>query len=158
MKEALLRNMSLFGCRFLLSSAKPNTLLPLPKQPSYLSLAALVRSQPRFHSTNGGGDGDDVSKEELKMRIQKFYDGDDDAIPSIFEGILKRKLSGKHEESDDELMREICGNWKQPLDADADEDQEEIVSSFFSTDAEGSFETFSNITLFDQTSLCGDDN
>ncbi|KAL4323606.1 hypothetical protein GQ457_11G031090 [Hibiscus cannabinus] len=132
MKEALLRNMSLFGCRFLLSSAKPNTLLPLPKQPSSLSLAALVRSQPRFHSTNGGGGGggddDDVSKEELKMRIQKFYDGDDDAIPSIFEGILKRKLSGKHEESDDELMREICGNWKQPLDSDADEEQQEFGS------------------------------
>ncbi|GMI76589.1 hypothetical protein like AT4G21460 [Hibiscus trionum] len=127
MKEALLRNMSLFGCRFLQSSAKPITLLPLPKQPSYFSLAALVRPQPRFYSTNGGGGDDDVSKEELKMRIQKFYDGDDDAIPSIFEGILKRKLTGKHEESDDELMREICGNWKQPLDDDA-EDQEEFDS------------------------------
>lgn len=41
-------------------------------------------------------------------------------MPSIFEGILKRKLSGKHEESDDELMKEIRGEWKQPLD-DADD-------------------------------------
>lgn len=57
---------------------------------------------------------------ELKRRIQKFLDGDEDAMPSIFEGILKRKLSGKHEESDDELMKEIRGEWKQPLD-DADD-------------------------------------
>lgn len=60
---------------------------------------------------------------ELKRRIQKFYDGDGDAIPSIFEGILKRKLSGKHEESDDELMKEICGDGQQPLD-DGAVDQE----------------------------------
>ncbi|KAE8735026.1 hypothetical protein F3Y22_tig00000483pilonHSYRG00019 [Hibiscus syriacus] len=128
MKLALLRNMSFLGCRFLQSSAKSNTFLPLPKQPSYFSLAALIRSQPRFYSTNGGGgdDDDDVSKEELKMRIKKFFDGDDEAIPSIFEGILKRKLTGKHDESDDELMREICGDWKQPLDNAVD--QEELDS------------------------------
>ncbi|KAE8675511.1 reticulon-like protein B9-like [Hibiscus syriacus] len=92
---------------FFQSSDKPNTFLPLPKQPSCFSLAALIRSQPRFYSTDGGGGGDDddVSTEELKMRIQKFFDGDVEAIPSIFEGILKRKLTGKHDESDDELMR-----------------------------------------------------
>ncbi|MBA0732194.1 hypothetical protein Gogos_016299 [Gossypium gossypioides] len=102
--------MSFFGCRLNLI---------LPKQPSSSPLAALTRSQIRFYSTNGD-DNDDVSNRELKRRIQKFLDGDEDAIPSIFEGILKRKLSGKHEESDDELMKEIRGEWKQPLD-DADD-------------------------------------
>lgn len=33
--------------------------------------------------------------------------GDDEAIPSIFEAILSRKLAGKHEDSDSELMEEI---------------------------------------------------
>ncbi|XP_047339260.1 uncharacterized protein LOC124942748 [Impatiens glandulifera] len=50
---------------------------------------------------------DDVEKEELKTRINKFYEGDMDAIPSIFEAILKRKLTGKHEDSDNELVEEL---------------------------------------------------
>lgn len=44
---------------------------------------------------------------ELKTQIDKFYKGDFDAIPTIFESILKRKLAGKHEDSDDELMNEF---------------------------------------------------
>ncbi|KAG4190916.1 hypothetical protein ERO13_A07G059300v2 [Gossypium hirsutum] len=107
--------MSFFGCRL----NYPLLNLILSKQPSSYPLAALTRSQIRFYSTNGD-DNDDVSNKELKRRIQKFLDGDEDAMPSIFEGILKRKLSGKHEESDDELMKEIRGEWKQPLD-DADD-------------------------------------
>ncbi|KAH1131283.1 hypothetical protein J1N35_002661 [Gossypium stocksii] len=107
--------MSFFGCRL----NYPLLNLILPKRPSSFPLAALTRSQTRFYSTNGD-DNDDVSNKELKRRIQKFLDGDEDAIPSIFEGILKRKLSGKHEESDDELMKEIRGERKQPLD-DADD-------------------------------------
>ncbi|XP_039063041.1 uncharacterized protein LOC120207667 isoform X3 [Hibiscus syriacus] len=120
MKLALLRNMSFLGCRFLQSSAKSNTFLPLPKQPSYFSLAALIRSQPRFYSTNGGGgdDDDDVSKEGSPMfKLKSLFNSP---------GILKRKLTGKHDESDDELMREICGDWKQPLDNAVD--QEELDS------------------------------
>lgn len=44
---------------------------------------------------------------ELKTQIEKLYNGDVEAIPTIFESILKRKLAGKHEESDDELMNEF---------------------------------------------------
>lgn len=45
---------------------------------------------------------------ELKRKIDKFYEGGDaDSLPAIFEAILKRKLSGKHEDADDELMKEI---------------------------------------------------
>lgn len=44
---------------------------------------------------------------ELKSKINKFYEGDVDSLPTIFEAILKRKLSGKHEDDDNELMKEI---------------------------------------------------
>ncbi|PPD74455.1 hypothetical protein GOBAR_DD28618 [Gossypium barbadense] len=33
--------------------------------------------------------------------------GDEEALPSVLEAILRRKLAGKHEESDDELMDEL---------------------------------------------------
>ncbi|KAK6261379.1 hypothetical protein QUC31_007195 [Theobroma cacao] len=103
MKQALLRSVPFFACKFLLSSTKCNAFSSIPKRPLF---AALTRSQLRFYSS-GSKEDDDVSNEELKMRIQRYFDGDEEAIPSIFEGILKRKLSGKHEESDDELMKEI---------------------------------------------------
>lgn len=49
----------------------------------------------------------DVSTEELTHRIGKYLEGDVEALPSIFEAILARKLSGKHEDSDDELMEKF---------------------------------------------------
>ncbi|GAB2223816.1 hypothetical protein Droror1_Dr00004558 [Drosera rotundifolia] len=52
-------------------------------------------------------DVEDVSTEELKKRINKFFDGDEEALPSIFEAIMARKLTGKHDDSDDELMKEL---------------------------------------------------
>ncbi|OMO49461.1 hypothetical protein COLO4_38537 [Corchorus olitorius] len=109
--------MSPFAFRFLLSSTKSNGFNSIAKLPSLAachgfnsiakqpSLSALTRSQLRFYSAKDSDD--DVSTEELRMRIQKYYDGDEEALPSIVEGIMKRKLSGKHEESDDELMNEI---------------------------------------------------
>ncbi|VVA95194.1 unnamed protein product [Arabis nemorensis] len=49
-----------------------------------------------------------VSKEELKKRIQSFLDdGDEDALPNLFEAMMIRKLSGKHDQSDDEVMEEV---------------------------------------------------
>ncbi|XVF12282.1 hypothetical protein REPUB_Repub08aG0102100 [Reevesia pubescens] len=68
------------------------------------------------------------------MRIQKFFDGDEEAIPSIFEGILKRKLSGKHEESDDELMQEIRCDWNQPLAHAEDQEFDSDLSDSSDTD------------------------
>ena len=62
--------------------------------------------------------------EELKQLIGKLEEGDKTALPSIFEAILKRKLSGKHEEADDELMRELFGNERGS--EDNVEDQEEL--------------------------------
>ncbi|XVF53866.1 hypothetical protein PTKIN_Ptkin05aG0133700 [Pterospermum kingtungense] len=133
MKEALLRNTSFLARRFPLSFAKPNTFNSLPK---HHSLPALTRSQLRFYYSEFHSTDDDVSNEELKKRIQKFFDGDEDAIPSIFEGILKRKLSGKHEESDDELMKEIRGNGHQPLDEAVDQESDSDLSDSSDTDGD----------------------
>lgn len=45
---------------------------------------------------------------ELKKRIQRFLDdGDEDALPFLFEALMNRELSGKHDESDDEVMEEV---------------------------------------------------
>lgn len=63
---------------------------------------------------------------ELKAKIDKFYKGDFDAIPDIFESILKRKLSGKHQDSDDELMNEFR---KDQPDVNIDEDVDAGSSS-----------------------------
>ncbi|KAL2461710.1 Ribosomal protein S24/S35 [Abeliophyllum distichum] len=50
----------------------------------------------------------DVSNKELKEQIDRFFKGDDEAIPSIFEAILKRKLEGTAgDESDNEFMKEL---------------------------------------------------
>lgn len=50
---------------------------------------------------------DDISTEELKKRIGQYLEGDMEVLPSIFEAILQRKLSGKHNDTDDELMEEL---------------------------------------------------
>lgn len=65
---------------------------------------------------------------ELRRRIDKFLEGDADAIPSIFEAILKRKLAGKHDESDDELMEEIRHNTPGASKEEEDEEEEEETS------------------------------
>ncbi|XP_074285678.1 uncharacterized protein LOC141611129 [Silene latifolia] len=50
---------------------------------------------------------EDVDNEELKTRIGKYFEGDEEALPSVLEAILSRKLSGKHEDTDDELTEEL---------------------------------------------------
>ncbi|KAH7854371.1 hypothetical protein Vadar_013028 [Vaccinium darrowii] len=52
-------------------------------------------------------DVQDVGNKELKMRIEKYFGGDEQALPSILEAILARKLAGKHEETDDELIDDL---------------------------------------------------
>ncbi|XP_010537464.1 PREDICTED: uncharacterized protein LOC104812151 [Tarenaya hassleriana] len=80
--------------------------------------------------SRSSGDDEDVSSEELKKRIKSFMDGEDeDALPTIFEAILKRKLSGRHEESDNELMEEL--QEKHPVDTAEKGDD---VDSDFTTD------------------------
>ncbi|KAL2934197.1 Tectonin beta-propeller repeat-containing protein 1 [Bienertia sinuspersici] len=71
---------------------------------------------------------DDVTTQELKHRIDRYLGGDMEALPSIFEAILARKLSGKHDETDDEIMEEFrskteqAGDQQLQSDEDSDED------------------------------------
>ncbi|KAI5655821.1 hypothetical protein M9H77_33008 [Catharanthus roseus] len=59
-------------------------------------------------------DVEDVNNKELKLRLDEYFKkGNEEALPSILEAILKRKLTGKHEETDDELLDELQ---MQPLD------------------------------------------
>ncbi|CAL9104570.1 unnamed protein product [Musa textilis] len=51
---------------------------------------------------------EDVSNKELKRRLEKYYEADDEeALGPVLEAILARRLSRKHEETDDELMEEL---------------------------------------------------
>ncbi|KAK2647949.1 hypothetical protein Ddye_015438 [Dipteronia dyeriana] len=129
MKRALLRNYFLYARNFLRSPSKFNT-----NQRHILSvrLASLVRPRLRFyssnsaptHNNNASVEFDDVSNEELKKRIDKYLEGDEDAIPSIFEAILSRKLAGKHEESDNELLEEIRHKTDNHQDQDNDSEED----------------------------------
>ncbi|TYI39939.1 hypothetical protein ES332_A02G129800v1 [Gossypium tomentosum] len=68
---------------------------------------------------------------ELKTRIKKYFEGDEEALPSVLEAILRRKLAGKHEETDDELMDELE---VQPRDNVDDEEFESDFDNLYSTD------------------------
>ena len=67
---------------------------------------------------------------ELKKLIDKSYAGDAEEIPMIFEAILNRKLPGKYEEADKELVEEIVGKTNEFSDDinDEEESNEEFES------------------------------
>ncbi|CAL5372005.1 unnamed protein product [Camellia sinensis] len=140
MRQALFRHLSL--SLYTHSFLSPQTLKPHPLNAKIVSLTSLSASpflkfrrlvSSKTHSfiansvpeTNPAQtqkeessiEEEDVSNEELKRRIEKYFEGDEEAIPSIFEAILKRKLAGKHDESDDELMEEFG---HMPPDDDSD--------------------------------------
>ncbi|CAA2965059.1 Hypothetical predicted protein [Olea europaea subsp. europaea] len=83
----------------------------LPNYPSHKS------NSSKDVSTNGY----DVGDKELKEQIDRFFKGEDEAIPSIFESILKRKLRGTGDDSDDELLKVLPD---QPKHNDAESDKE----------------------------------
>ena len=71
---------------------------------------------------------------ELKLRIDDYFQkGNEEALPSIFEAILQRRLTGKHEETDDEVMSELE---MQPLDDVKDQDFESDFEEVYETDEE----------------------
>lgn len=59
------------------------------------------------------------------MQIDSYFKGNDEAIPTIFEAILKRKLTGKHEQTDKKLMEELCGKRQELLSDDEEEEEED---------------------------------
>ncbi|GMI85328.1 hypothetical protein like AT3G18240 [Hibiscus trionum] len=152
MKRVLLRGISLTTRNFLHSYTKTS------QNPvhSFAPLAASTQSRLRFYSSESDPPVDkkpdpvpesvsvaqapgkdvalaveDVSNKELKTRIEKYFQGDEEALPSILEAILQRKLAGKHEETDDELMEEMK---VQPRDDVTDQEFEEDFESLYSTD------------------------
>lgn len=45
---------------------------------------------------------------ELKQRLNEYFEkGNEEALPSIFEAILQRKLTAKYEDTDDDLLDEL---------------------------------------------------
>ncbi|KAF5730338.1 hypothetical protein HS088_TW20G00711 [Tripterygium wilfordii] len=137
----MLRTFSL-QARNLLHSVPKKKAIP---SPSLVRLAGSNRSRLRLFSSKSNSpsnDVDDVDSQELKRRIDKFYEGDADAVPSIFEAILKRKLSGKHEDSDDELVKEL--QERLPIteaddeETDSDTDSSETDEEEFDIDSYGS--------------------
>ncbi|XP_044467084.1 uncharacterized protein LOC123196983 [Mangifera indica] len=70
---------------------------------------------------------------ELKMRIQKYFKGDEETLPAILEAKLQRRLTGKHDETDDELVEELQ---MKPLDDIKDKEFESDFEELYETDEE----------------------
>ncbi|KAJ6672696.1 hypothetical protein OIU85_013978 [Salix viminalis] len=118
MKRALLTNLSSCARNLRLS---PPILNPNPS-PSLAQLTVPTRSRlSRFYSSESDSsceaqftqtqksngsieDADELSTQEIKMLVDKYYEGEDDALPLIFEGIIKRKLAGI---PDDKLIKQL---------------------------------------------------
>ncbi|PON38944.1 Ribosomal protein [Parasponia andersonii] len=154
MKRILLRNVSRLARNHLLSTPACNS----TPNPSLLPLAASTQSRLGFRlfsaendSSNQNPNPDptsestpsekkdvsvevqDVDNKELKTRIENYFNGDEQALPSILEAILCRKLAGKHEDTDDELMQELQ---MEPLDKVNDREFESDFEELHETDEE----------------------
>ncbi|TYG62816.1 hypothetical protein ES288_D07G262500v1 [Gossypium darwinii] len=113
----------------------------MPKTTS--SFLILKRKIDAIHTFAREGELDNLLKciesgvsmhlQELKTRIKKYFEGDEEALPSVLEAILRRKLAGKHEETDDELMDELE---VQPRDDVDDKEFELDFDNLYSTDEE----------------------
>ncbi|KAF3438597.1 hypothetical protein FNV43_RR21360 [Rhamnella rubrinervis] len=157
MKRTLLANISLFARNRLLSpppcnSSPSSSLIPLAASiPPKLSLR-LYSSENESSKNESSNEAaypvpetsltkpekndvaiDDVSNKELNIRIKKYFKGDEEALPSIMEAILQRKLAGKHEETDDEMMEDLQ---MQPLEDVNDKEFESDFEELYKTDEE----------------------
>ncbi|MCD7451761.1 hypothetical protein HAX54_013409 [Datura stramonium] len=121
MKRSLAKNVYLYWGSLL----KPN---PYPATSSFWPSCRLFTSkssnQPPPTPDNNLQDEDDISNKALKKQIDKFFEGDEEAFPSIFEAILKRKLAGKSEELDAELLNELQAQPRQHDAANRESDSD----------------------------------
>ncbi|KAF7819910.1 Ribosomal protein [Senna tora] len=152
MKRTLLKHVSLYS-RNLLHS--PSTHRSIPNS-SLAPLAASTPSRLRFFSSDNDSsnenpnpnpekslvnpvkkdvlaDVEDVSNKDLKAQVQKYFDGEEEALPSILESILQRRLVGKHEETDNEFVEEFQ---MEPIDDVDDQEFEEDFEEMHETDEE----------------------
>ncbi|KAH6827854.1 Ribosomal protein S24/S35 [Perilla frutescens var. hirtella] len=84
--------------------------------------------------TAAAAEVEDVDNKELKTQIEEYLsNGNEEALPTVFESVLKRKLLEKHEETDDELMDELQ---LKPLEDVNDEDFESDFEDALETDEE----------------------
>lgn len=65
--------------------------------------------------------------------IESYFKGDEQVLPSIMEAIMQRRLSGKHAETDDELMEELQ---MMPLSDVKDKEFESDFEELYETDEE----------------------
>ncbi|XP_061353248.1 histone chaperone RTT106 [Gastrolobium bilobum] len=141
MNPNLLRNLSFYSRRLRHSpfNHRPNSI------PSPLSLFAptffssINDPSPFTHTQKKHDpvDVEDISNEEFKRRVAKLQDGDAEAIPSVFEGILQRSLTGKPIEADKELMKEILGKGTGSEEEDDDDDDDDDEDYELDSDLEG---------------------
>ncbi|KAK8916699.1 hypothetical protein KSP39_PZI023021 [Platanthera zijinensis] len=114
--------------RLFSSDAGSPTLTPPP--PPAASESENAASSSTKHSKKADFTFEDVSNKELKGLIEQYFKGDEQILPSVMEAILKRGLSRKHEETDDELMDELR---MKPLD--------DVTNAEFESDFEELHET-----------------
>ncbi|CAN4086670.1 unnamed protein product [Withania somnifera] len=109
MKGSLAKKVSLCWRSLLVRNHYPATSSISPNCRRFISKSSNQPPAEGHTHTNDNNlqDEDDISNKALKKQIDRFFEGDEEAIPSIFEAILKRKLAGKSEESDEELMNEL---------------------------------------------------
>ncbi|KAJ8773084.1 hypothetical protein K2173_028261 [Erythroxylum novogranatense] len=139
MKRALVKSFDLYtrNCFHNASKFNParNPSLPLlsASNPSRFSSHSSESDSTRKPNASSGND-DIISKEELKKRIEKLNEGDLEALPSIFEGILERKLVGIN---DDELLEGLKAPKRGPkelLESDSDNDFDDDSDHDFDDD------------------------
>lgn len=76
----------------------------------------------------------DVSNKELKTQIEKYFkDKDEEALPDVLESIFRRKVTQKHEDTDDELLDEFR---MKPIDGVNDKEFESDFEEIHDTDEE----------------------
>ncbi|CAK7349682.1 unnamed protein product [Dovyalis caffra] len=152
MRRSLLRNASLCTRYLLHPSPHPNPTIPNSFR---ASLAASSRPTLRFYSDSSNKtppdsvpessalaeltkkddsvEVRDVSNKELREMMDIYFKGDDEVLPDIMEAVLLRRLSGKHEETDEELLEELR---MKPLDDVKDEEFESGFAELHETDKE----------------------
>ncbi|XP_016700206.1 uncharacterized protein [Gossypium hirsutum] len=117
MKRVLFRGISLTTRNILHSYTKTN------QNPVHLFnlFAASTRSRLRFYSSKSDSPVEkkpdpviesasiaEAHVKDVALPVEdKYFEGDEEVLPSVLEAILRRKLAGKHEETDDELMDEL---------------------------------------------------
>ncbi|KAK1279666.1 hypothetical protein QJS04_geneDACA002978 [Acorus gramineus] len=132
MKRAISTSLSL-------STLRRRHLLPPPPPLFLLQKLRLFSSDdqtPPSEPTTAEADApevEDVGNEEFKRRIERYFRGDESALPSILEAVMARHRSGKHEETDDELMEELR---MKPIEGVRDSEFEEDFEKMHETDEE----------------------